>query len=244
MTSNPTFLATGSSSLSLTSRGFSPSSSLSLGVRIPARLSPAEGCSDGPGRALSAPDAHPFSPSSLVSSCPLCAAGVPTPSGLGFAAEPSAPPPHRGRKGSSSARGVRRCIAGARGLPSASAAPPPPVTAGGTLLREALQPAPAPCLLPGRRFHPPPLCPLDPERRRYQEFLLHSRWDLSKVTGLSRLEMSSFFLLSSRRRLYNGGRCEATFPAPHTDLIMPGVSRASLSEATLPHRLSQPQGIL
>lgn len=99
MTSNPTFLATGSSSLSLTSRGFSPSSSLSLGVRIPARLSPAEGCSDGPGRALSAPDAHPFSPSSLVSSCPLCAAGVPTPSGLGFAAEPSAPPPHRGAKG-------------------------------------------------------------------------------------------------------------------------------------------------
>lgn len=125
MTSNPTFLATGSSSLSLTSRGFSPSSSLSLGVRIPARLSPAEGCSDGPGGALSAPDAHPFSPSSLVSSCPLCAAGVPTPSGLGFAAEPSAPPPHRGRKGSSSARGVRRCIAGARGLPSASASPPP-----------------------------------------------------------------------------------------------------------------------
>lgn len=122
--------------------------------------------------------------------------------------------------------------------------PPPPVTAGGTLVREALQPAPDPRLLPGRRFHPPPLCPLDPERRRYQEFLLHSRWDLSKVTGLSRLEMSSFFLLSSRRRLYNGGRCEATFPAPRTDLIMPGVSRASLSEATLPHRLSQPQGIL
>lgn len=71
-----------------------------------------------------------------------------------------------------------------------------------------------------------------------------SRWDLSKVTGLSRLEMSSFFLLSSRRRLYNGGRCEATFPAPRTDLITPGVSRASLSEATFPHRLSQPQGIL